>query len=295
MAPMKNNNNSSSSSNYGEAVARQVNVLASCYLVSPTASLKGLHYCTTGAAGTLTRGPSGIPEVPISGLPSPPSSPPLAAITSSNELALQPKPKKRSSPTTINANANAISRASRRGGATLQIREECERFFCETMKSVFPGEGGMAGNGSYLTGGVQQCALTPPDDYPTPPFSFSRRPSMSTVNVKGWMEFWDYAGGASFRAFVAEDGDEMSLFAFFDSGLVGCDLKQALIALIELADGPMKCAHVVICVDRFMPEDSAKALMKSLQWVGFELTTLDHWAKELDVTSDRWLFMGMEL
>lgn len=52
MAPMKNNNNSSSSSsNYGEAVARQVNVLASCYLVDPTASLKGLHYCTTGAAG----------------------------------------------------------------------------------------------------------------------------------------------------------------------------------------------------------------------------------------------------
>lgn len=51
MAPMKNNNNSSSSSNYGEAVARQVNVLASCYLVDPSASLKGLHYCTTGAAG----------------------------------------------------------------------------------------------------------------------------------------------------------------------------------------------------------------------------------------------------
>ncbi|KAI5922754.1 ornithine decarboxylase antizyme-domain-containing protein [Camillea tinctor] len=273
MAPMKNNNNSSSS-NYGEAVARQVNVLASCYLVNPSASLKGLHYCTTGAAGA--------------------ECPPLAAITSSNELALQPKPKKRSSPTTISANASAISRASRRGGATLQIREECERFFCETMKAVFPGERDTAGNGSYLTG-VRQCALTPPDDYPTPPSSVSGRPSTSTVDVRGWMEFWDYAGGASFRAFVAEDGDEMSLFAFFDSGLVGRDLKQALIALIELADGPMKCSHVVICVDRFMPEDSAKALMKSLQWVGFELTTLDHWAKELDVTSDRWIFMGMEL
>ena len=48
---MKHESNSNCSSNYGEAVARQVNVLASCYIVNPSASLKGLHYCTTGAAG----------------------------------------------------------------------------------------------------------------------------------------------------------------------------------------------------------------------------------------------------
>ncbi|KAI2627436.1 ornithine decarboxylase antizyme-domain-containing protein [Hypomontagnella submonticulosa] len=279
MAPMKTSKNNSSSSNYGEAVARQVNVLASCYLVDPTASLKGLHYCTTGAAG------NGIPEVPISGLPSPPSSPPLAAITSSNQLALQPKNKKRSS--------NAPISRSRRGGATLQIREECERFFCETMKAVFQGEWNMAGNGSFLAG--VNYALTPPDDYPTPPSSFSDIDNKPAIQVNGWMEFWDYAGGASFRAFVTEDGDEKSLFAFFDSGLVGRDLKQALIALIELADGPIGCSHVVICVDRMMPHDYAKALMRSLQWVGFELTTLDHWAKDIDVTSNKWIFMGMEV
>ncbi|OTA80774.1 hypothetical protein M434DRAFT_86090 [Hypoxylon sp. CO27-5] len=294
MAPMKNNKSNNCSSNYGEEVARQVNVLASCYLVDPTASLKGLHYCTTGAAGTfhgpiLDNGPSGIPEVPISGLPSPPSSPPLAAITSSNELALQPKNKKRST------NAAPISR-SRRGGATLQIREECERFFCETMKAVFQGEWNMVGNGSCLTG-VNNYALTPPDDYPTPPRSSFNDKIVTKpgVYVNGWMEFWDYAGGASFRAFVAEDGDEKSLFAFFDNGLVGRDLKHALIALIELADGPLECSNVVICVDRSMPHDYAKTLMKSLQWVGFELTTLDHWAKDVDVTSDKWLFMGMEV
>ncbi|KAI2624960.1 ornithine decarboxylase antizyme-domain-containing protein [Hypoxylon sp. NC1633] len=273
MAPMKNNKNSSSSSNYyGEAVARQVNVLASCYLVDPAASLKGLHYCTTGAAG----------------LPSPPSSPPLAAITSSNGLTLQPKSNKKRS-----TNTTSIRR-SRRGGATFQIREECERFFCETMKAVFQVEWNMAGNGSFLTGVNQQ--LTPPDDYPTPQFSISdidtNKPG---VRVNGWMEFWDYAGGASFRAFVVEDGDEKSLFAFFDNGLVGRDLKQALIALIELADGPMECSHVVICVDRLMPQDYSKALMKSLQWVGFELATLDHWAKDVDVTSNKWLIMGMEI
>ncbi|KAI3326203.1 ornithine decarboxylase antizyme-domain-containing protein [Xylariaceae sp. AK1471] len=239
------------------------------------------------------QGPSGIPEVPISGLPSPPSSPPLAAITSSNELALQPKPRKRSSDNANTMNFNRTT-TSRRGGATFQIREECERFFCETMRAVFQGERNAIGNGSVLTGvyGV----LTPPDDYPpTPPSSLSRSSLNSAVDIKGWLEFWDYAGGTSFRAFVAEDGNEKSLFAFFDSGLVGRDLKQALIALIELADVPLGCSNIVICMDRQMPEDYAKTLMRSLQWVGFELTTLDHWANELDVVSDKWLFLGMEV
>jgi hypothetical protein len=52
MAPMKQTKNNHSSSNYGEGIVRQANILASCYIVdSTTASLKGLHYCTTGLAG----------------------------------------------------------------------------------------------------------------------------------------------------------------------------------------------------------------------------------------------------
>lgn len=47
---MKNSMNNYSS-NYGEDVVRTANVLASCYLVDAAGSLKGLHYCTTGAAG----------------------------------------------------------------------------------------------------------------------------------------------------------------------------------------------------------------------------------------------------
>jgi len=50
MAPISNESNNWTS-NYGEAVVRQVNVLASCYIVDRTASLKGLHYSTTGATG----------------------------------------------------------------------------------------------------------------------------------------------------------------------------------------------------------------------------------------------------
>lgn len=50
MSPMKNSMNNYSS-NHGEDVVRTANVLASCYLVDAAGSLKGLHYCTTGAAG----------------------------------------------------------------------------------------------------------------------------------------------------------------------------------------------------------------------------------------------------
>lgn len=53
MAPMKTLNSNYSSSNYGEDIVRQANVLASCYIVDAAGSLKGLHYCTTLAAGTI--------------------------------------------------------------------------------------------------------------------------------------------------------------------------------------------------------------------------------------------------
>lgn len=50
MAPM-NYQCSNLSSNYGEDAVQKVNVLASCYIVDAGANLKGLHYCTTLAAG----------------------------------------------------------------------------------------------------------------------------------------------------------------------------------------------------------------------------------------------------
>ncbi|KAF7521076.1 hypothetical protein G7054_g12570 [Neopestalotiopsis clavispora] len=183
--------------------------------------------------------------------------------------------------------------AAAEGGATYLIREECERFFCETMRSVFQVEGNMASNGSSL----MDVYNTPFTDYPSPPSSLPSTDGFvkPAFGVSGWLEFWDYAGGASFRAFVAEDGEERSLFAFFDAGLMGRDLKKALIAFMDLAEGPFECSQVVICLDRMIPEDEAKSLMRSFQWVGFELSTLDHWAKDLDVTSNRWLFMAMEV
>ncbi|KAJ4421454.1 hypothetical protein N0V82_003718 [Gnomoniopsis sp. IMI 355080] len=330
MAPMKTLNSNYSSSNHGENIARQANVLASCYIVDAAASLKGFHYCTTLA------GPSGIPEVPISGLPSPPSSPPLAAITSSNELALTPKPKRYT-----NGNGSSSASRTRRGGATLRIREECERLFCETMRAVFQGErnsvnhvSGLAGVyqhhqspnrihnqqqddesdissttssidsgyfGSY-TGDSQhrpevRQQLTPPYDGPTERMGVTM-PLLSTgIEATAWMEIWDYQGGASFLAFMAEDmtSGEKSLFTFFDAGVVGHDLKKALVAMIELAEIPLGCSRLVVCVDRSIETEDLQPLTKGLQWAGFELETLEHWTGLRDLTSEKWLFMGVEV
>lgn len=43
--------------------------------------------------------------------------------------------------------------------------------------------------------------------------------------VHQWVEMFDYAGGARFRGFVASDGEETTLFVFFDEGVSGNDLK----------------------------------------------------------------------
>lgn len=68
-----------------------------------------------------------------------------------------------------------------------------------------------------------------------------------------------------------------------------------LMALMELAETVFAVSQVVICLDRSTAEGDHKAFLKSLRWVGFELITLDMWAHARDVTSDKWLFMGMEM
>jgi len=181
------------------------------------------------------------------------------------------------------------------------------------MKTAFRGERNPSTHGSGLSGAsttsTNYYLPTPPPDNQFPA-SFRRgsdaQPSASSAHhhsggcagfeADAWMEVWDYAGGASFRAFVASNGEEKSLFVFFDiEGTLGRDLKKALMALIDLADGPLECSHIVTCIDRRMSKEEAVELTKSLQWVGFEMTTLDHWAGDLDVTSRNWVLMGMEL
>jgi hypothetical protein len=57
---------------------------------------------------------------------------------------------------------------------------------------------------------------------------------------------------------------------------------------------------MVACIERTISTDDADALVKGLQWAGFSITTLEHWAsggpaEAVDLTSPRWLFMGMEV
>lgn len=162
------------------------------------------------------------------------------------------------------------------------------------MKTVFLGERDAAEDGSI--------------EMET--FHYSSDHNVSQVN--SWLEIWDYAGGCSFRGFVAGIGTEKCLFVFFTCDIVGHDLKagwvftckhyplsslttHSLMALIELAATPFECSQVVICLDRSTDPEESKSLMKSLRWVGFELVTLGMWTTCRNPTSDKWLFLGMEL
>lgn len=51
----------------------------------------------------------------------------------------------------------------------------------------------------------------------------------SRHSIDAWLEIWDYRGGCSFRGFVGGNGETKSLFAFFDSAVVGRDLKQGYV------------------------------------------------------------------
>lgn len=49
-------------------------------------------------------------------------------------------------------------------------------------------------------------------------------------SLQQWVEVWDYAGDLRFRGFVGENAVARSLFVFFDSSVVGKDLKPGYIA-----------------------------------------------------------------
>jgi Ornithine decarboxylase antizyme len=95
------------------------------------------------------------------------------------------------------------------------------------MKAVFLGEEGKAAhNGSIVMG---TDAHSPPDE------SVGAYNNNYSANGKAgqamdaWIEVWDYSSGCSFRVFVGGNGENKSLFAFFDSAVVGSDLKQGLV------------------------------------------------------------------
>ncbi|KAI9740849.1 MAG: hypothetical protein M1818_004454 [Claussenomyces sp. TS43310] len=155
------------------------------------------------------------------------------------------------------------------------------------MKAVFLGERDAVANGSIELG---TNAYSPPDESVDAHGYFGNQTSS---RIDSWLEVWDYGGGCSFRGFVAGAGEARSLFAFFDASVIGRDLKQGLMALIELASTPFECSQLVVCLERTLDPKESKSLLKSFRWVGFELVTLEMWSRHAG--SDRWLFLGMEL
>jgi hypothetical protein len=102
------------------------------------------------------------------------------------------------------------------------------------MAATFYGDKNVARWGSVLTNGVNnninnQLNTPPDDDYPFPDKIGTGMVTAGGggTNVGSWLEVWDYVGGASFRGFIAEENGEKSLFAFFDPGVLGRDLKKA--------------------------------------------------------------------
>ncbi|KAF2267435.1 hypothetical protein CC78DRAFT_457345 [Lojkania enalia] len=279
MARISSNNSSSSSSSnlHDHYYNASTNIRASCYVVNATTrAIQGFHYSTTGAGG---------------GMPSPPLSPPLAAMYASAAKISD----------TTNRNGWA-----RRGGAAYTITEECERLFCGTLRAVFLGEGNLARQDPLVTG-MQKYNYAGINDYGvavTPPhidrIMDSPSPEMDGLamekGIKDWIEVWDYVGGNRFRGFVVEEDGEKSMFIFFDQSVTGSDLKAGLMALLELCDVPyFSCSRLVVCLDRRTDTRTMRALTKDLGWIGFQLTTLNNFTDGDEITSEQWVFMDMDV
>ncbi|KAF2204944.1 hypothetical protein GQ43DRAFT_468630 [Delitschia confertaspora ATCC 74209] len=270
--------NSSSSNSYENYYGQNSNIRASCYAVNTsTTALQGFHYSTTGAGG---------------GIPSPPLSPPLAARHAS--AAKQ----------SISPNRSGMAR---RGGAAYTITGECERLFCETLMAVFLGEGNLARQDSLVMGMHNQSGTAGEQNHMSDMQQYADRihgypsPEMDGIIekrglVNDWIEIFDYVGGIRFMGFVAEKDGEKAMFVFFDQSVIGGDLKPGLMALLELCDTPyFSCSRLMVCLDRQAEARLMGALVKDLGWIGFQLATLNDWTGGDEITSDRWLFMDMDV
>lgn len=142
-----------------------------------------------------------------------------------------------SSPDSTPLRRPVLKARSRSGDAAYHITEECERLFCETLKTVFLVEKDTGLENSLVldmrntnTNAVRipprQQSTVLKHDLPTPSPSPDAAIYPQTGDlIKEYVEVWDYSGGARFRGFVAEKADERALFVFFDKEVMSNDLK----------------------------------------------------------------------
>ena len=94
------------------------------------------------------------------------------------------------------------------------------------MKYVFLGDEGS--DFSMASSVMGANAYSPPDRGVGAHDKYFSKVRNTGQAMDAWLEIWDYASGCSFRGFVGGNGDQKSLFAFFDSAVIGRDLKQGL-------------------------------------------------------------------
>jgi len=155
------------------------------------------------------------------------------------------------------AQLQQLQQQSRSGDAAYHITEECERLFCETLRTAFLVEKNAGAERNSLVMGafeqgrmdenVADMSKKTPYDYgnavgmpvqqqrprqnslPTPapsPGTTVAYPVQSGGLIREYLEVYDYhSSGVRFRSFVAEQGASRALFVFFDREVMEQDLK----------------------------------------------------------------------
>ncbi|KAL2382633.1 hypothetical protein RJZ90_003138 [Blastomyces dermatitidis] len=181
------------------------------------------------------------------------------------------------------------------GEAVQTITEECERLFCDTLWAVFLGERQLAPQQSLVVGAARNSNNN------NKIINLSGMPTKRVPGrIQNCIEVWDYAGDTIYRGFVAADGNQRTLFVFFDRHTcAGQGFKSGLMALFEIASiSELGCSEMVACVDRSMGATELDAVIRNLGWVGFELSSLRDWvppSAKGPFISNRWLFMTVEI
>ncbi|KAA8910031.1 ornithine decarboxylase antizyme-domain-containing protein [Sphaerosporella brunnea] len=291
-------------------------ILASCYATSSSSTVvQGFHYSSTGTNGC------GVPEAP-SGYPkSPPSQRHVAdgaAVRARSPIAgAAPKGASR---TIAKECERLLCRDMKRiflGGRTDSRSSPCP------MGSIYySSEKPRQNNNNHINTGYESKDAEV-YEYGNDKDLRSLGGGEEVDDEMRFIEVWDYVGGTSFRGFIADKEMrgrvEKTLFLFFEH-VAGTQLKHGLMALIELATECFACDRLVICLER--NGEGLHGLVHDLGWVGFELVTLAHWMQteipqraghnarcgsfssvsttssvfsDDDITSEKWLFMGMEL
>ena len=179
-------------------------------------------------------------------------------------------------------------------GAAQTIAEGCERALCESLRVLFLGE---------KEPRKDSLAMDAPN-------AQGQQRRTSPV-LQAWCEVWSYMADLHFYGAVSQTAKDVCLFVFFDSTVIGRDLKSRLVAichiyqsltdyfslmaLMELA-GPdgLGCAKLVVCPSRKIEPSALMSLSRDLGWAGFELVTLAALTGQGELTSEEWLFFEIE-